>query len=75
VKGDDGDDGLADFNGDGSLSAADQFSSLLVWRDLDRDAISDKGRQRRPSGRSMIASAHQARNGRRQNQQNEGVRL
>jgi Ca2+-binding RTX toxin-like protein len=42
-KVDAGDNGLADFNGDGALSAADSFSSLLVWRDLDRDAVSDAG--------------------------------
>jgi hypothetical protein len=39
----DGDDGLADFNGDGAVTAADAFASLLVWRDLDRDAFSDAG--------------------------------
>lgn len=42
-KVDAGDDALADFNGDGVIDAADQFSSLLVWRDLDRDAFSDAG--------------------------------
>lgn len=37
------DNGLADFNGDGVVDANDTFSSLLVWQDTDRDAVSDAG--------------------------------
>ena len=35
------DNGLADFNGDGVIDANDSYSSLLIWRDLDRDVRSD----------------------------------
>ena len=37
------DDGLADFNGDGQVTAADQFSELLAWRDGNGNGVTDPG--------------------------------
>ena len=34
------DDGLADFNGDGIIDGTDQFGSLLIWRDINGDMVS-----------------------------------
>jgi hypothetical protein len=38
-----GDNGLADFNGDGGVDASDTVDSLMVWRDLDEDTVTDAG--------------------------------
>ncbi|RUM03845.1 hypothetical protein EFR84_19170, partial [Rhizobium chutanense] len=40
---DSADNGLADFNGDGTLSAADSFSSLLIWQDSNENHRTDAG--------------------------------
>ncbi|WP_164736472.1 calcium-binding protein [Rhizobium vallis] len=37
------DNGLADFDGDGTLSAADTFSSLLIWQDSNENHRTDVG--------------------------------
>ncbi|WP_165940326.1 calcium-binding protein [Rhizobium laguerreae] len=37
------DRGLADFNGDGAVTAADSFSSLLVWQDANENHRTDAG--------------------------------
>ncbi|WP_326912876.1 calcium-binding protein [Rhizobium johnstonii] len=37
------DSGLADFNGDGAVTAADSFSSLLVWQDANENHRTDAG--------------------------------
>ncbi|MBY3187894.1 calcium-binding protein, partial [Rhizobium laguerreae] len=37
------DNGLADFNGDGTLSTADNFSSLLIWQDTNENHRTDVG--------------------------------
>ncbi|MBB4112774.1 Ca2+-binding RTX toxin-like protein [Rhizobium sp. BK226] len=42
-KVDAGDSGLADFNGDGTLSTADTFSSLLIWQDANENHRTDVG--------------------------------
>lgn len=38
-----GDNGLADFDGDGAVTTADSFSLIKVWRDLDGDGRTDPG--------------------------------
>ncbi|MBY5834006.1 hypothetical protein HFN48_31385, partial [Rhizobium leguminosarum] len=37
------DSGLADFNGDGAVTAADSFSSLFVWQDANENHRTDAG--------------------------------
>ncbi|MEO7719934.1 MAG: calcium-binding protein, partial [Capsulimonas sp.] len=37
------DNGLADFNGDGLVSASDTIASLNIWQDADQDAQTDPG--------------------------------
>lgn len=37
------DDGLADFNGDGTVDASDTFASLKVWVDANEDGKTDAG--------------------------------
>jgi len=37
------DNDLADFNGDGVVDANDTIGSLLVWRDLNQDAVTQEG--------------------------------
>ncbi|MGM4884618.1 calcium-binding protein [Rhizobium sp. 62_C5_N11_2] len=37
------DSGLADFNGDGTVTSADSFSSLLVWQDANENHRTDTG--------------------------------
>ena len=37
------DDGLADFDGDGTVTAADTVASLKVWRDADGDGVTEPG--------------------------------
>ena len=37
------DNGLADFNGDGTVDANDTIASLQVWRDLNEDGVTQPG--------------------------------
>lgn len=38
-----GDNGLADFNGDGVVGADDDFNDLQIWQDADEDLVTDVG--------------------------------
>ncbi|MEA2997061.1 MAG: hypothetical protein QOG74_2610, partial [Alphaproteobacteria bacterium] len=42
-KVDTSDNGLADFNGDGTVDETDTIDSLMVWRDLNANAVTDPG--------------------------------
>lgn len=37
------DNGLADFNGDGTIDATDSFADLQIWQDLNQDGVSQAG--------------------------------
>ncbi|WP_139020563.1 calcium-binding protein [Bradyrhizobium sp. ORS 285] len=49
------DDGLADFNGDGVIDAADTFASIKVWVDANEDGITNAGELKSLADLNIVA--------------------
>ena len=49
------DNALADFNGDGAITSADTFSSLLIWQDSNENHRTDAGELKTATERGIVS--------------------